>query len=139
MVPDGEERPAVQQRLVHGEVEAGLAWLERRPVEWALAAVEQGATTLRALVRGPVRALLVEQELDARVGGSVERLRPARRGARALGRALAPALDRGPLVGDTSLFEQRRNDAEQPVPIGVRLGLDRADDRVLDLVRKRRR
>ena len=132
-----EQRAAVQQRLADGEVEARVVRLEGRAVERALASLERRAPALRALVRRLVRSLLVQEQLDARVGGRRQRLRPARRGAAVRAGLLAPTLERLVLVGGLGFLEQRLNELEQLARAAVRLRLGRADDDVLDLVRER--
>ena len=81
---DRPDRAAVRERLVHGEVEAVVALLHRRPVERAAPPSMPSAAAGRALPRRRGRALLEEQqstrpsEAASSVGPQPEAARPLR-------------------------------------------------------------
>lgn len=93
-MPEREHRATVCERLVNSEVEALSALFHPRSVERAGTGLGAEAPTGRALPCRAVDALLEEKQLYAPVGGSLERLRPARSGAGVPPGLLAPALDR---------------------------------------------
>src|SRR5205085_578920 len=100
----------------------------------AVAGLGGGPSALRALPGGPMRVLLEEKGLDAPVGGRLQRRAPARRGAAAAARLLAPALERLVLAPAPRLLEDGLHDGEELGRARVRLGLRPADDRALDLL-----
>ena len=71
---------AVRERLVDGEVEAGVGRLQTRPVERAAALRHLSTATRRTTERRPVRAFLEEEQLDSRIRRGFQRLLPPRRG-----------------------------------------------------------
>src|SRR5581483_304716 len=78
---DAHDRPAVRDRMTQREVGAVVALLELRAVQRAAASVGRRAAALRALPRAFLRALLHEEEIDARVRRGVEHLLPPGRSA----------------------------------------------------------
>ena len=112
---------AVRERPVDGEVDAVLAAHHRRAVERAAAVRRLGAAALRALVRRPVDAVLDEEQLDTSVGGSLERLLPARGRAAVLAGLLAPALEQRLLALAPPLVEHAAAPPRAAASVGVRL------------------
>src|SRR5207253_3134107 len=121
--------------VVDREVESVLAALEPVAVERARAVVGRRATALRALERLAVRALLDEQELDAPVGGGLERVLPAAHGAAVPPALLLPAGHGFRLLTRAGPVEMRPRRPQQCLRVRVRLGLRPADDRLPRLVR----
>src|SRR5207244_4308946 len=130
------DRPAVGKRLVHCEVEPVLALLHARAVQRTRPTLRGETPARRALPGMVVGPVLEEQQLDAPVGGGLERLPPAGGGTTVATRRLAPALDRGGLLLSPPALEQRPDDLQQLSRSGVRLGRRPADDRLLHVVRE---
>src|SRR5204863_10023744 len=78
--------------------------------------------------REPVDTLLEEQQLDAPVRCSLERLFPPRRGAAAATGLLLPAGERLGLLGESRLFEERQREFEELGRRRVSLARRRAQD-----------
>ena len=131
-----QHRAAVGERLVHGQVEAVVALLHLRAVERAGAALEPDPAAGRALPRLVVGALLEEQQVDAAVGGGLERRAPAGGRAGVAAGLLLPALDGLGLLLAAPRLEQRLDQLEQLGRRRVRLGGRPADDRLARLVRE---
>ena len=97
--------------------------------------------SLRAAARGTdvrraVGAILHEQELDATVGCSLQRLLPAGRGAAVPRGLFAPAREQLLLPAGAPLVEQRPRRLEQARRVDVRLGRHPADERRAHLGRE---
>src|SRR6266542_1649348 len=130
------DRPAVRQRLVHCEVEAVRALLQRGAIERTRARLGGEAPAGGALPGAPVGSLLEEQHLDPLVRSRLQRLRPARGGPAVSTCLLAPALgDRFFLLG-TPALEQRLDRLQELCGTGVRLSRGPADDGVPRLFRQ---
>src|ERR671918_1501472 len=78
---DGADGAAVDERLVDGEVEALRARLHPGAVERAAAVVRARAAAARALEGVAIRPVLVQEDLNAAVGGGLEHVLPAGRRA----------------------------------------------------------
>src|SRR5919109_1368983 len=117
----GPDRPTVDERLVHGEVEAVVRPLHARAVERALAVLDgdsPAARTARGCVAG---AFLEEEQVDAPVRGGLERLLPAGRRAPVPSRFLSPALERTRLLLGAPVLEHGRRKREQFGSLRMRL------------------
>ena len=70
MVPDGPDRTAVRERVVHGEIESRVRRFEPGPIEWAAAFQDRGAATggtaERRAIREADRKATLEQFLHLR-------------------------------------------------------------------------
>src|SRR5919108_993610 len=112
-VLDRPPLPAVRERLVDGQVEPVLGDLHLRPVERALGLLGRDAPAPGTTPRGAARSLLEEENLDAPVGGRLQRGRPARRRAAVPACLLAPALDDLALALGPPALEHRLREPEQ--------------------------
>src|SRR5581483_2638514 len=111
-----EHRPGgapVRKRLVDREIEPVAPRLELGPVERALAGLEGEPAACRAAPGRAIHSVLVEQQLDAAVGGRLERLGPAGRGASVAAGLLLPALERLALLLVAPLLEDRPDERQQ--------------------------
>src|SRR5204863_295817 len=131
-----ERAAAVGERPVDREVETIVAFLHLRPVERTRATVGPDPTATRALPRRPFGPLLEEQQIDARVGGGLEGVRPAGGRTSAATRFLPPALDCLLLLLGLPFLEDRPSGVEQLGGRSVRFRMRPADDRILHLVRE---
>ena len=105
LLADHLDRPAVRQRLMDGEIEARLGGLERRSVERAAPFRRLCAPAFRADVGRAVGTFLHEQELDATVGRSLQRLLPAGCRTAVPSGLLTPAREQLLLSAGTPLVE----------------------------------
>src|SRR5918996_1905698 len=133
---DRADRPAVRERLVHGEVEALLPSLHPGAVERAVPVAQRGAPARGTLPGLVVGTLLEEQEIDAPVGRSLERAGPAGHRAPAAPGLLAPALEQLDLALPAPALEHRRRELEQLRRADVCLGVDPAGQRRPRLLRE---
>src|ERR671937_2242917 len=133
---DRPDRAAVGERLAAGEIEPGVVRLHPRAVERARAAVAAEPSAGGTLPGGAVRAVLEEKELDAAVGGRLQRLRPARGGAAVAPGLLLPALERLGLLLGAPALKHRLDHSQERCCVGMCLGRRPADDRLLPLVRE---
>ena len=133
-----QHRPAVGERLVHGEVETVFAPLHLRAVERAGAAFDPDAAAGRALPGLVVDALLEEEQVDTAVRGRLEGRAPAGGGAGVAAGLLLPALDDLGLLLAAPRLEQRLDELEQLGRRRVGLRARPPDDRLARLVRERR-
>src|SRR6185503_4573243 len=136
-LPDREHRPAVRERLVHGQVETVVAVLHLRAVKRAGAAFDPDAAARRALPGLVVDALLEEEQVDAAVRGRLERRAPAGRGTGVAAGLLLPALDGLGLLLAAPRLEQRLDQLEQLGRGRVGVRARPADDRLPRVVRER--
>ena len=127
---------AVGERPVHGEVDAVRTRLQPGRVERAGAVLRLRATARRALVRKPRGAFLEQEQLDAAVRRGLERLVPAGCGTAAPARLLLPALERGRLLREPRLLEERQRELEQLGRRRVSLAGGGAGERSLRLLRE---
>ena len=137
MVADRPHGSAVRERLVHGQVEARVGRLETRPVERAAPFGHFRAPARRTTECRPVRPLLEEEQLDARVRRRFERLLPSGSGPRVTSGFLAPARDHRGLVLGLRLLENRSHGVEDIHRSGLRLCRGPAHQRRSNLGRQR--